>query len=155
MENQTLWTNGWFGGGGGKKPPLFLVQHPFMNVSLKKSLELGGKTTLFLVQHPYLDPPRVSNFSPQVCFWWLRGSNFRPLEDSGMYSVVQFIYLWDDYLPIWGPEVREKLAVAQADWNAYAQVGSAGRIGPQDGSTDTWLITMVMNRFRPLKGLFP
>ena len=34
----------------------------------------------------YLDPPRVSNFSPQVCFWWLRGPNFRPLEDSGKYT---------------------------------------------------------------------
>ena len=33
--------------------------------------------------YTYLDPPRVSNFSPQVCFWWLRGSNFRPLELSG------------------------------------------------------------------------
>ena len=31
----------------------------------------------------YLDPPSMSNFSPQVCFWWLRGSNFRPLENSG------------------------------------------------------------------------
>ena len=28
----------------------------------------------------YLHPPRVSNFSPQVCFWWLRGSSFRPLR---------------------------------------------------------------------------
>ena len=27
----------------------------------------------------------VSNLSPQVCFWWLRGSNFGPLEDSGIY----------------------------------------------------------------------
>ena len=26
----------------------------------------------------------VSNFSPWVCFWWLRGPNFTPLEDSGM-----------------------------------------------------------------------
>ena len=31
----------------------------------------------------YLDLPRVSNFSPQVCFWWLRGSNFKPLGNSG------------------------------------------------------------------------
>ena len=31
--------------------------------------------------------PGVSNFSPQICFWWLRGSNFRPLEDSGTYIV--------------------------------------------------------------------
>ena len=35
----------------------------------------------------YLDPPRVSNFSPQVFFWWLRGTNFTPLEDSGMYYI--------------------------------------------------------------------
>ncbi len=34
------------------------------------------------------DPPRVSHFSPQVFFWWLTGSNFRPLEDSG----IQLIY---------------------------------------------------------------
>ena len=31
------------------------------------------------------DPPflgfKIS--APQVCFWWLGGSNFRPLEDSG------------------------------------------------------------------------
>ena len=27
----------------------------------------------------------VSNFSPQVCFWWVFwGPNFRPLEDSGI-----------------------------------------------------------------------
>ena len=31
---------------------------------------IGKKTT-------YLDPPRVSNFSPQVCFWWLRGPNIQ------------------------------------------------------------------------------
>ena len=30
-----------------------------------------------------LDPPRVSSIGPQVCFWWLRSSNFRPLEYSG------------------------------------------------------------------------
>ena len=29
----------------------------------------------------------VSNFSFQVCFWWLRGPNFRPkTEDSGNYK---------------------------------------------------------------------
>ena len=29
--------------------------------------------------------PRLwsSNFSPQICFWWLRGLSFRLLEDSG------------------------------------------------------------------------
>lgn len=27
----------------------------------------------------YLDPPRVSKFSPQVCFWWLTGSNLQTL----------------------------------------------------------------------------
>jgi len=26
-----------------------------------------------------LDPPRVSNFSPQVCFWWLKGLKFQTL----------------------------------------------------------------------------
>ena len=31
-----------------------------------------------------VDPSRVSNFSPQVCFWWLRGPGFRPVEDSGI-----------------------------------------------------------------------
>ena len=30
----------------------------------------------------YLDPPRVSNLIPQVCFWWLRGTNFTPLGES-------------------------------------------------------------------------
>ena len=51
---------------------------------------MGKKNTPFLSCYPWVwlqndgimdpDPPRVSNFSPQVCFWWLRGSNFRPLE---------------------------------------------------------------------------
>ena len=27
----------------------------------------------------YLDPPSVSNFSPQVCFWWLKGLKFQNL----------------------------------------------------------------------------
>ena len=40
----------------------------------------------------YLDPPRVSNFSPQVCFWWLRGSNFRPLEDSGTKNPLSDVF---------------------------------------------------------------
>ena len=32
----------------------------------------------------YLDPSRVSTFSPKRSgFWWLRGTNFTPLEDSG------------------------------------------------------------------------
>ena len=26
----------------------------------------------------YLDPPKVSNFSPLVCFWWLRGKCSNP-----------------------------------------------------------------------------
>ena len=35
----------------------------------------------------YIPRPSVwaSNFSPNVCFWWVfEGSNFRPLEDSGI-----------------------------------------------------------------------
>ena len=41
----------------------------------------------------YLDPPfGVSNFSPRVCFWWLRGANFRPLEYSG--RLILIIIYW-------------------------------------------------------------
>ena len=44
-----------------------------------------------------IDPSRVSNFSPQVCFWWLRGPGFRPLEDSGIWNwgwLFQAIHAW-------------------------------------------------------------
>ena len=43
--------------------------------------------TVYIYNNIYIypDPPRVSNFSLQVCFWWLRGPNFRPLEDFGVY----------------------------------------------------------------------
>lgn len=30
---------------------------------------------------------QISNFSPQVWFWWLRATNFTPLEDSGSYII--------------------------------------------------------------------
>ena len=43
------------------------------------------------MEYRYLDPPRVSNFSPQVCFWWLRGTNFTPWEDSGTYIWLKFM----------------------------------------------------------------
>ena len=45
----------------------------------------------------FLDLPRVSNFSPQLCFWWLRGSNFRPLEDSGIYYTKRCTKIFDEY----------------------------------------------------------
>ena len=38
-------------------------------------------------------PPRVSNFSLQGGFWWLRGSNIRPLEDSGTCIIYQYFRL--------------------------------------------------------------
>ena len=41
----------------------------------------------------YLDPPRVSNFIPQVYFWWLRDTNFTPLEDSGMYILYKLLFV--------------------------------------------------------------
>ena len=44
----------------------------------------------------YLDPPRLSNFSPPVCFWWLRarGINFTFLEGSGIYSYTIHCFSW-------------------------------------------------------------
>ena len=50
---------------------------PFLKVVI---LGFGSKKIYIM----YPDPPKMSNFRPQVCFWWLRGSNFRPLEDSGI-----------------------------------------------------------------------
>ena len=50
-----------------------------------------------------IHPPMVSNFSAQVCFWWLRGSNFRLLEDSGMYPspIMNHGNHWRrDYVPL-------------------------------------------------------
>lgn len=41
----------------------------------------------------YLDLPRVSNFSPEVCFWWFRGAHFRPSEDSGLYMLPVGLFL--------------------------------------------------------------
>ena len=46
------------------------------------------KSSIIFNQSTYLDPPRVSNFSPWICFWWLRGSNFTPLEDSGRWMLA-------------------------------------------------------------------
>ena len=39
----------------------------------------------------YLDPPKASNFSPLVCFWWLRGSNVQTL---GGFRIFTYIYIW-------------------------------------------------------------
>ena len=54
----------------------------------------NGKTKS---QHlTYLGPPfRVLNFSPQVCFWWLSGTNFTLLEDSGIGKES----IWIDLFP--------------------------------------------------------
>ena len=38
--------------------------------------------------------------SPQVCFWWLRGSKFRPLEDSDHYFPLNF---WSNYSDLTRP----------------------------------------------------
>ena len=35
-------------------------------------------------------PSKGVKFQPQVCFWWLRGSNFTPLEDSGINKPLLF-----------------------------------------------------------------
>ena len=66
-------------------------------------LEIFEKNkTHFQASFMYPNPPRVSNFSPKrSIFWWLRGSNFRPLEDSGMYDVAWnkcFNVFFQDYL---------------------------------------------------------
>ena len=64
---------------------------------------MGGKTVVSVVVstdflglnclYTYLNPPRAQISGPQVCFWWLRGSNFRPLEDSGIiYIYILYIY---------------------------------------------------------------
>ena len=55
---------------------------PWIFRQLFLMLHLGTKR-LHQFHSRSLDLPRVSNFSPQVCFWRLRGSNFRPLGDSG------------------------------------------------------------------------
>ena len=47
----------------------------------------------------HLEPPRASNFSPQVYFWWLRGTNFTPLED--LYS---WCFCWNKFL-VWSCQV--------------------------------------------------
>jgi len=58
----------------------------------------------------YLDPPRVSNFSPRVCFWWLRGSNFRPVEDLDTYFIYDnrciyaFIFAQINRISVWGKD---------------------------------------------------
>ena len=52
-------------------------------------------------------PSKGVKFQPPVCFWWLRGSNFRPLEDSGIY----IIYIYILYLYIVRMDVQSKLVI--------------------------------------------
>ena len=40
---------------------------------------------IYIYTYLYLDHPRVSNFSPQICFCSLRGKHFTPLEDASTY----------------------------------------------------------------------
>ena len=44
--------------------------------------------------YAYIDIPRPSSvkFQPPGLFWWLRGTNFTPLEDSGKYTHI-YIYM--------------------------------------------------------------
>ena len=72
---------------------LSLMKATKLNRHLSRMFTLDW-CVLFL---PSLYPPRVSNFSPQrSVFLWLRGSNFRPLEDSGIYfCLLKLTFLTD------------------------------------------------------------
>ena len=80
---------------------LFKVLMVQMEFAKKLMAKPGGEYPLRMlrkynnmhVYNIYLDPPRVSNFIPQVCFWWLRGTNFTPLEDSGMYILYKLLFV--------------------------------------------------------------
>ena len=93
-ENEWTWSNpiwwyNMFQMGGGKPTTSLqssLCWLPKACKTVSKSSKKGTQSTYLQV-----DPPKVSNFSPWVCFWWLGGTNFTPLEDSGTYfTVIQF-----------------------------------------------------------------
>ena len=73
-----------------KKPSNFwgeMYRGHLMNCEAKlRGRTVGGK----------LGPARVSNFRPQICFWWIRGAIFRSLEDSGvhLYAMLDIFHLF-------------------------------------------------------------
>ena len=70
-----------------KKSMVFLLEDPLDSSQGLKAIKKSFCKHLVdynVYIYIYVCPVKVSNFSPQVCFWWFRGSNFRPVEDSGI-----------------------------------------------------------------------
>jgi len=73
----------------------------------------------------------MSNFSHWVCFWWLRGSNFIPLEDSGTYIYIYMLLLW---------EVADNVTIVKAlVERAAASDAVKASFGYEDFAMDGWI----------------
>ena len=131
---------------------------------LARSDIYGPPGWFYLLNISVTDPPRVSNFSPQVCFWWLRGSKFRPLEDSGTHFLLGSLdMLWvhirkkkRSYLSNWKcwglfplqmrilKQNKLKHLLRQRLKNAWNMVEGFSRrqVPLQDGACHGWQLTM-------------
>ncbi len=85
-------------------------------------------------------PSKDVKFQPQtVCFWWLRGSNFKPLEDSGIQMMWMSIIITNN-------EAMNRwylFFLGKVRWKKKTQ-------RPWDSESFTWILVLPHPRTQPI-----